>query len=166
MTTLYDDPDYDWKHLTVPQEHANNRQIAWPRGKVLGGSSAMNFSALVYPSKSDFDNWKKLGNQGWGSEDMAPYLKKFHRYQAADPELAKRMMMDDWVDEKAQGYDGPLPAAFTNELGPFVSYDVLPKKKKKGYLGFESAPPCCICPRSQAMYCCSSDPAADPWIVE
>lgn len=57
MTTLYDDPAYDWMHMTVPQENANNRQIAWPRGKVLGGTSAMNFSALVYPSKSDFDNW-------------------------------------------------------------------------------------------------------------
>lgn len=57
MTTLYDDPAYDWMHMTVPQSKANNRQIAWPRGKVLGGTSAMNFSALVYPAKSDFDNW-------------------------------------------------------------------------------------------------------------
>lgn len=57
MTTLYDDPAYDWMHMTVPQSNANNRQIAWPRGKVLGGTSAMNFSALVYPAKSDFDNW-------------------------------------------------------------------------------------------------------------
>lgn len=57
MTTLYDDPAYDWLHMTTPQTNANNRQIAWPRGKVLGGTSAMNFSALVYPAKSDFDNW-------------------------------------------------------------------------------------------------------------
>lgn len=57
MTTLYDDPAYDWMHMTVPQSNVNNRQIAWPRGKVLGGTSAMNFSALVYPAKSDFDNW-------------------------------------------------------------------------------------------------------------
>lgn len=57
MTTLYDDPAYDWMHMTVPQSNANNRRIAWPRGKVLGGTSAMNFSALVYPAKSDFDNW-------------------------------------------------------------------------------------------------------------
>lgn len=57
MTTLYDDPDYDWLHMTVPQANANNRQIAWPRGRVLGGTSAMNFSALVYPAKTDFDNW-------------------------------------------------------------------------------------------------------------
>jgi choline dehydrogenase-like flavoprotein len=57
MTTLYDDPAYDWMHMTVPQSNANNIQIAWPRGKVLGGTSAMNFSALVYPAKTDFDNW-------------------------------------------------------------------------------------------------------------
>ncbi|KAJ0114295.1 ryl-alcohol dehydrogenase protein [Diaporthe amygdali] len=119
MTTLYDDPDYDWKHMTVPQSNVNNRQISWPRGKVLGGTSAMNFSALVYPAKSDFDNWATLvGDQGWNSQGMASYLKRFHNYQAPNPELKKRMMMH-WVDEEAQGYDGPLPASFTNELGAF-----------------------------------------------
>lgn len=55
---------------------------------------------------------------------MAPYLKKCHNYQGPSPELKKRMMMD-WVDEKAQGYDGPLPASFTDELGPFVSGSIL-----------------------------------------
>lgn len=121
MTSLYDDPDYDWKHLTAPQPNANNRQIAWPRGKVLGGTSAMNFSALVYPAKSDFDNWASLvGDQGWDSAGMTPYLKKFHNYQKPDAELRKRMAMD-WVDEDAQGYTGPVPTSFTEELGPFVS---------------------------------------------
>lgn len=119
MTTLYDDPEYDWKHMTVPQENANGRSIAWPRGKGLGGTSSMNFSALVYPAKSDFDNWAALGNPGWGCEEMAPYLRRFHKYQTPAPELAKRMMMD-WVDADAQGYDGPVPASFTPELGPFV----------------------------------------------
>ncbi|KAG8162847.1 hypothetical protein KVR01_007325 [Diaporthe batatas] len=119
MTTLYDDPAYDWKHITVPQSTANNRQISWPRGKVLGGTSAMNFSALVYPAKSDFDNWATLiGDQNWKSEGIMPYLKKFHAYQKPSPELKKRMMMD-WVDEEAQGYEGPLSASFTDELGPF-----------------------------------------------
>lgn len=121
MTTLYDDPEYDWKSMTVPQENVNNRSIAWPRGKVLGGTSAMNFSALVYPAKSDFDNWASLvDDQGWNSEGMAPYLRKFHRYEKPHAELKKRMMMS-WVDEEAQGYDGPLAASFTEELGPFVS---------------------------------------------
>lgn len=119
MTTLYDDPAYDWKHMTVPQPHANGRQIACPRGKVLGGTSAMNFSALVYPARSDFDNWATLGNAGWGADDMKPYMKKFHRYQTPEPALARRMMMD-WADAGAQGYDGPVPTAFTPELGPFV----------------------------------------------
>lgn len=121
MTSLYDDPDYDWKHMTVPQENINKRSIAWPRGKVLGGTSAMNFSALVYPAKSDFDNWATLvGDKGWNSESMAPYLQKFHRYQKPHAELKKRMMMS-WVDEEAQGYEGPLAASFTDGLGPFVS---------------------------------------------
>lgn len=122
MTALYDDPEYDWKSMTVPQENVNKRSIAWPRGKVLGGTSAMNFSALVYPAKSDFDNWASLvGDPAWDSDSMAPYLRKFHKYEKPHPELKKRMMMD-WVDEKAQGYDGPLVASFTDELGPFVSF--------------------------------------------
>lgn len=64
------------------------------------------------------------GDENWKSEGMAPYFKKFHNYQGPSPELKKRMMMD-WVDEKAQGYDGPLPASFTDELGPFVSGSIL-----------------------------------------
>ncbi|CAN8100132.1 unnamed protein product [Discula destructiva] len=119
MTTLYDDPDYDWMHRTVAQEHMNGRSIAWPRGKVLGGTSAMNFSALVYPARSDFDNWAALvGDEGWNSGSMAPCLKRVHRYEKPEPELKKRMMMD-WVDEEAQGYDGPVAASFTDQLGPF-----------------------------------------------
>lgn len=65
-----------------------------------------------------------IRDDNWKSEGMAPYLKKFHNYQGPSPELKKRMMMD-WVDEKAQGYDGPLPASFTDELGPFVSGSIL-----------------------------------------
>lgn len=122
MTSLYDDPAYDWKHMTVPQEHVDGRSIAWPRGKVLGGTSAMNFSALVYPAKSDFDNWAALvGDAGWCSDKMAPYLRKVHSYAKAPAELKSRMGMNSWVDEEAQGYDGPVAASFTDELGPFVS---------------------------------------------
>lgn len=121
MTTLYGNPEYDWNNMTVSQEKVNNRSIAWPRGKVLGGTSAMNFSALVYPARSDFDNWASLvGDEGWNSESMASYLKKFHKYEKPHAEFKKRMMMD-WVDEEAQGYDGPVAASFTDELGPFVS---------------------------------------------
>lgn len=49
---------------------------------------------------------------------MAPYFKKFHSYQSAPAEMKERLLMD-WVDEDIQGRDGPLPAVFTPELGPF-----------------------------------------------
>lgn len=54
MTSLYDDPAYDWRHLTAVQPHANGRQIAWPRGKVLGGTSAMNFLRAGVPGTKRF----------------------------------------------------------------------------------------------------------------
>lgn len=133
MTSLYDDPEYDWKHRTTPQVNINNRSIAWPRGKVLGGTSAMNFSALVYPAKSDFDNWALLlDDEGWNSENMARYIQKPHKYEKPHAELKKRMMMG-WVDEEAQGYDGPLAASFTNELGPFVSHYSLKLLDARGF---------------------------------
>lgn len=66
----------------------NNKSIAWPRDRALGGTSAMNFSALVYPAKSGFDNWASLvGDQGWNSESMATYLRKFHKYEKPHVEL-------------------------------------------------------------------------------
>ncbi|OTB05583.1 putative GMC oxidoreductase [Hypoxylon sp. CI-4A] len=66
----YFDPNYDWCITTEPQAALNNRRLAQPSGKTLGGSSAINLGMVIYPSKSGFDSWEKLGNPGWGWEDM------------------------------------------------------------------------------------------------
>ncbi|KAF9463702.1 GMC oxidoreductase [Collybia nuda] len=62
-------PDYDWAFMTVPQPFANGRPLFWPRGKSLGGSSAMNSAMWSKPPKVDINAWEKLGNPGWNWEN-------------------------------------------------------------------------------------------------
>jgi len=68
--------EYDWAYSTEPQAHCNDRQIYWPRGKTLGGSSALNGMIYVRGHASDYDTWAYAGNPGWAYEDVLPYFKK------------------------------------------------------------------------------------------
>ena len=99
--------------------HVNNRQIAQPRGRVVGGSSTMNFSVIMYPSEANFAAWKSFGNQGWGPEDMAPYLRKFHTYTPPSEETAAFLSLDKYMKQENQGKDGPVPVTLPNVYGPF-----------------------------------------------
>ncbi|KAF8443688.1 alcohol oxidase [Boletus edulis BED1] len=58
-------PDYDWSFSTKPQALAKNRRIPLSRGKVLGGTSALNYMAYTRGSKIEFNDWEKLGITGW-----------------------------------------------------------------------------------------------------
>lgn len=60
----------DWQYETVPQQGLGGRTLAWPRGKVLGGTSALNFMTWNRPNREDLDAWKELGNDGWGWDDL------------------------------------------------------------------------------------------------
>jgi choline dehydrogenase-like flavoprotein len=61
---------YDWQFETTPQPGFNGRKLPWNRGKVLGGSSAVNFMMWTRGSREDYDAWEKLGNKGWGWEGI------------------------------------------------------------------------------------------------
>lgn len=68
---------YDWGYQTVPQEHAANRQLFWPRGKTLGGSSSLNGMIYVRGNASDYDAWASdFGCEGWDYDSVLPYFKK------------------------------------------------------------------------------------------
>ncbi|MEH6814477.1 MAG: choline dehydrogenase [Motiliproteus sp.] len=69
-------PKFDWCYLTDPDPGINGRQLQWPRGKVLGGSSALNGLLYVRGQKEDYDDWASLGNKGWSYDDILPYFKK------------------------------------------------------------------------------------------
>ncbi len=70
------DPKLNWKFQTEPDPGMNNRQIYWPRGKTLGGSSSINGLIFIRGQKEDYDGWRDLGNPGWGWDDVLPYFKK------------------------------------------------------------------------------------------
>jgi choline dehydrogenase len=69
-------PKTDWCYVTEKDPGINNRQIQWPRGKVLGGSSSLNGLLYVRGQHEDYDDWAALGNSGWSYADVLPYFKK------------------------------------------------------------------------------------------
>ncbi len=66
----------NWNWLTSGQDHAAGRQIKVPRGRTLGGSSAINGMIYMRGHPLDYDEWAEAGNVGWGFADVLPYFKK------------------------------------------------------------------------------------------
>jgi len=83
---LWESPD-DWAYLTVPQRACADRQLFWPRGKVLGGSSALNGMIYIRGHRSDFDHWAYLGNAGWSYADVLPLFKRSEDFDAGENEF-------------------------------------------------------------------------------
>ena len=73
---LYMDPRYYWGFQTEPEAQLNGRSAVIPRGKVLGGSSAVNGLVYIRGQREDYDEWKAMGNEGWGYDDVLPYFRK------------------------------------------------------------------------------------------
>ena len=72
----FTNPDITWQFGSGPEPHLNNRIVNWPRGRVLGGSSAINGLLYVRGQAQDFNVWRQLGNVGWSFEDVLPYFKR------------------------------------------------------------------------------------------
>ena len=70
------DPAVNWMYRTEPEASLNGRSGYWPRGKLLGGSSAINAMVFVRGQPQDFDAWEAMGNPGWGWRDVLPYFRK------------------------------------------------------------------------------------------
>lgn len=66
----------DWAYYTEPEAQLGNRNLYWPRGKVLGGSSSLNAMIYIRGHRFDYDHWRDMGNQGWGYSEVLPYFKK------------------------------------------------------------------------------------------
>ena len=69
-------PGFDWCYLTEPDPGIAGRRLQWPRGKVLGGSSALNGLLYVRGQPEDYNRWAELGNPGWSFREVLPYFKK------------------------------------------------------------------------------------------
>ena len=66
----------NWAFDTVPQPGLQGRIGYQPRGKGLGGSSAINAMVYIRGHRRDYDQWASLGNQGWSYADVLPYFKR------------------------------------------------------------------------------------------
>ena len=98
------DTHYDWGYRTIPQRHLHGRRIFHPRGKVLGGSSAINFMMYVRGNSGDYDRWRDLGNPGWGYEDVLPYFVRMER--------------NERIQDRYHGSAGPIAVSDHSERNP------------------------------------------------
>lgn len=69
-------PSVNWMYHTEPDPALNGRVSYWPRGKVLGGSSAINAMVYIRGQAQDFDGWQAMGNPGWGWDDVLPCFRR------------------------------------------------------------------------------------------
>jgi choline dehydrogenase len=94
---LYSSGRYDWRFHTEAEPGLDGRSIHWPRGKVVGGSGAVNGLVFLRGSPRDYDRWAQSGARGWAYDDVLPYFRR----------------METWTGEPSEerGTDGPIHAA-------------------------------------------------------
>ncbi|KAI1616055.1 putative choline dehydrogenase [Exophiala viscosa] len=97
---------YDWDFKTTPQSGLNGRELPWPRGKMLGGTSAMNFMVWNRGCKEDYDAWEDLGNAGWNWEGLRSYFQKSERLQLPPKELVDKFQGHHTISD--HGMEGPV----------------------------------------------------------
>jgi len=101
---LYASGKYDWRFHTEPEPGLDGRSIHWPRGKVVGGSGAVNGLVFLRGSPRDYDRWAQSGARGWGYDDVLPFFKR----------------LETWSGEPSEerGTDGPIHAAEARHTSP------------------------------------------------
>ncbi len=80
-------PVINWNYTAEAGPGSAGRQIHWPRGKTLGGSSSINGMLYVRGNPADFDGWAQMGCRGWTFDDVLPFFRKSEDYGPGDPEV-------------------------------------------------------------------------------
>lgn len=110
--TLQLDPETDWMYQGDPGvggRGLKQHRVNIPRGKMLGGSSGINYMAYVRGHPGDFDRWAELGAAGWSSDEVLPYFRKSERFNHSN---------DISADSDAHGTDGPLGISVRSPVMP------------------------------------------------
>jgi choline dehydrogenase len=89
-------PAVNWLYSAEPEASTNGRRLPVPRGRMLGGSSAINGLAFVRGQAQDFDTWAQMGNPGWSYAEILPFFRRMERYE------------DPGGDDTYRGREGPL----------------------------------------------------------
>lgn len=84
------DKDVNWLYETEPDAGLAGRRSFWPRGKVLGGSGSINAMVYMRGLPNDFDDWRAMGNIGWGYDDVLPFFKAVEDHDDGDPRFHGR----------------------------------------------------------------------------
>ena len=92
-------PRFDWGFQTEPEAHLNNRRLACPRGKVVGGSSSINGMVYVRGNALDYDGWQQMGAKNWSYAHVLPYFQRMEGVDRSDLDAEQQ----SW-----RGTDGPL----------------------------------------------------------
>lgn len=110
--------DGDWQLKTTPQEHSHRaytgQKSNWPRGKLLGGSSQLNYMAYVRGDAADYDSWAAMGNHGWDWESVLPFFLR-----SEDATLARETGAGA-LNSSAHGFGGPLPVRYKSPANPLA----------------------------------------------
>jgi choline dehydrogenase len=119
----------NWGYVTEPEPHLNNRRITWPRGRALGGSTAINGMVYARGLPIDFDSWAQRGLPGWSYSDVLPLFRRSERHaggasdyhggdgpMAVEPARWSHKLSDVWLEAARQAghtptadFNGPQP---------------------------------------------------------
>ena len=131
---------YDWGYVTEPEPHLNNRRLACPRGKVIGGSSSINGMVYVRGHARDFDHWEEAGAMGWAFADVAPYFDRMETWHdsghGGDPDWRGK---DGPLHVQRGSRENPLHAAFV-EAGRQAGFEITKDyngEKQEGFAPME-----------------------------
>jgi choline dehydrogenase len=69
-------PEVNWGFSTIPQPELNDRRMHYPQGRTLGGSTSINAMIYIRGHRLDYDEWRDLGNEGWGYDGVLPYFRR------------------------------------------------------------------------------------------
>jgi choline dehydrogenase len=118
-------PGVNWLYASEPEANTGGRQIPVPRGRMLGGSSAINGMVWVRGQRQDYDHWAQLGNRGWSYQDVLPIFKSMESYAGGDSEVRGRagpLRVSD-IDESGRLYESFFKAACTVGIRPNRDYN-------------------------------------------
>ena len=107
--SLLDNPKLSWRYGSDPQASSTGRVIAYPQGKMLGGTGSLNGMLYVRSARTEHDRWLAEGCTGWSFEDVLPFYEKLENIDGAAPH--KRMPVSRYVKQH------PLSSAYLQACG-------------------------------------------------
>ncbi|HXC28132.1 MAG TPA: GMC family oxidoreductase N-terminal domain-containing protein [Stellaceae bacterium] len=136
-------PGINWNFTSEGEAGTDGRELQWPRGKVLGGTSSINGMLYVRGNPMDYDNWAQMGCRGWSYDEVLPFFKKSETYRGAgDPEFRSKggpLIVEDYRTilplthayvEAAQQAGFPFTPDYNGKSQEGVAYSQMTRRGK------------------------------------